>query len=265
MYCTMACASGMLGTRFEGFHGCQARVWVTERAYPMPVGYLRAAFGERTCFIKDHGIHFVGFFQAFGIADQDIVFSTFPNSYHHSRRCSKAERTWASYYQHRNRREHGLCNGIFTAQQHPHNEGKDGNTDHNGYEYSGNAVGETLNGGFAALGRLNGFDDLCQNRLFTYFFSNEREAAGLVECSCKDIVAGFLFCRDRFAGHEAFVDERAAAENFAVYRDFFARPDNDLVAQDYLARRYFYFGAVAIYPDGLRLQANQLLQCVGSI
>jgi len=94
-------------------------------------------------------------------------------------------------------------------------------------------IGQTLDGGFAALRATDELDDAGQGGIPADPRCAHHERAGRVERCADDLGAGRHLDRHRFAGQHARVDRRCALDHEAVDRDLLAGADAQQVADSH--------------------------------
>ena len=94
----------------------------------------------------------------------------------------------------------------------------------------GDAIGQALDGGLAALGATDEVDDAGQRRVAADPRGAHHERAGRVEGRADDLGAGGHLDRHRLAGEHAGVDRGGALDDDAVDRHLLAGPDAKQVA-----------------------------------
>ena len=136
--------------------------------------------------------------------------------------------------------------------------------DHRRHEPAGDLVGEPLDRRARALRLRDHLDDLRKQGVAPDLLGAHDEAAGLVERARDHLAAGLLGDRHGFAGHQGFIERRAALEDDAVHRHFFSRPDAQSVADLEAVDLNLVVGAVvADATRGFRRQFEQRLDRAG--
>ncbi len=198
------------------------------------IGNNRFALGQRSCFVKDRDLDFVGNLEAFRVFNQYPVLCAASGAHHDGRRSGKPQRTGAGDDQDG---DHiGKCRGK-RIQVKPNNECRNGKHKNYGNKIAGYNVRKPLDGRAGALGFRNHFHNPGKHGVRADLRGYKEERAGFVDGCADDCVACFFVDGDGFAGDHGLINTGKSLLDGSVHRDFFARPHADHVANLHLFNR----------------------------
>lgn len=186
------------------------------------------AFGEGAGFVEEDGFGFGGSFEGGGVFDEDAEFGPASGADDEGGGGGESEGAGAGDDEDGDGGEERAFEVLVDGEVSE--EGQDGDDDDDGDEDRGDAVDETLDGGFAGLGALDEADDLGEGGLVADFGGLGDEGGGSVDGTGGEGGTGSFGDGDGFAGEHGFVDVGFAFEDEAVDGDFGTGFEEELVA-----------------------------------
>ena len=129
-----------------------ARRRVSSRSVVRDSQQLRLAFGERAGFVDDQRVDFFHGLEGFGVLDQDSGVGAAAGADHDGHGSGESEGAGAGDDQNRDSVDQRVRETRLRTECEPRDEGDGGERHDCGYEPGGDAIGEALDGGAAALG-----------------------------------------------------------------------------------------------------------------
>ena len=128
--------------------------------------------------------------------------------------------------------EHGEGSGREEAvgEEHPGEEGDDGERDDHGDEEASDSIREFLDRGFGRLSVLDHLDDLSESCIASCSGDEDVHRSESVDGSSDNGVADLLNARERFSGHHRLVDARGSSDDGSIGWDLVSRDDLDVVS-----------------------------------
>ncbi len=124
------------------------------------VGDHRFAFGDGAGFVQNHRGQTGGNLQCPTVFEKHAPFGALAGAGHDRGGCGQTQGTGAGDDQYGHHADHG--GHKIAGDDPPDGKNQQGNHDDRRYEHSGDAIGQGLDGGLAALGLLHQADDLGQ-------------------------------------------------------------------------------------------------------
>ena len=155
--------------------------------------HSRLAFGERAGFVDDQGVDFFHGLEGFGVLDQDSGVGAAAGAHHDGHRSGESQGAGAGDDEDCDRVDQCVRQARFRTECEPGDEGDGGHCDDRGNEPGGDAIGQTLNGGAAALGLSDELDDPGQQGFGADALGAHDERSGGVDGGADDLAARVLF------------------------------------------------------------------------
>ena len=207
------------------------------------VGQRHAAGGDRAGLVEHDGVDPARRLEDLRTLDEDAELGAAPRADEQRRRGGESERARAGDDECRDGR--GERRFGTAADEQPDGERREREPDDHRHEHRRHPVGEPLHLGLAGLRLL---DEPGHDRELGLGADPGRlhdETPARVDGRPDDAIAGTDLDRNRFAGEHARVDGGAAFDDEAVGGDLLARPHDEAVADDEVARRDAHLDAVA--------------------
>ena len=212
--------------------------------------HLGLALGQRSRLVDHQRVDLFHALQRFGILDQHAGLGAASDAHHDRHRGGEAERAGAGDDQHADGGDQAERHPGFRAEHCPGAKGDERHDDHDRHEPAGDLIGQSLDRCARALRLCHHLDDLRKQGIASDLVGAHHETAGLIERARDHLAAGLLRDWHGFAGHQGFVERRAAFKDDAVDRHFFSRPDAQFVANLQIVDLHLMVGAVMIDKAG---------------
>ncbi len=216
------------------------------------------ARGDGACLVEDDGVHAAGGLQYLGALDQDAELRAPPGADHQRGRGGQAQGARAGDDQ--DGHGGGERGRRVVGDEQPRDPGAEREDQDDGYEDSGDPVGEALHLGLAVLGVLHQPGHAGELGVGPDPGGLDEETPGGVDGGAGDGVADGHFDRDGFAGQHGGVHGGAALDDRAVGGDLLAWADDEAVADGERGHRDAHLLARAQDDDVLGAQLQQGLE-----
>ena len=138
-------------------------------------------FGERAGFVDDQRVDFLHGLESFGVFDEDSGAGAAAGADHDGHGSGESEGAGAGDDENRDCVDKRVREARLRTEDQPGDEGNDGDGDDRGNEPGGDAIGETLDGGAAALGLSDELDDAGEESFGAYSLGAHDERSGGVD------------------------------------------------------------------------------------
>ena len=194
-------------------------------------------------------------FERLGVLDQNAVPRCHAGAGHDGGGRGQPERARAGNHQHRD----GVQDGGFPVarRQAPAQQRDEGQADDHRHKHRADLIDQPLDRCFFGLRRLDHAHDARQRRFGADGRGAHDDQPFGIDRAAGDVVTGLLADRQAFAGDQRLVHFGRAFDDFAIDRDAFARPHDDLIANLDRTDRHLRVHALTPKPRGFRPQCIQ--------
>ena len=182
----------MFAGSFEAGGEAQQFGLASERRSDM-LATLRLAFGECAGFVDDQRVDFFQGLEGFGVFDQDSGAGAAAGADHDGHGRGESEGAGAGDDEDGDGVDQRVRQARLRAEAEPYDEGDDGDGNDRGNEPCGDAIGEALDGGAAALGLSDQLDDAREQGFGADALGSHDEGSGAVDGGADDFAAGVPF------------------------------------------------------------------------
>ena len=218
----------------------------------------RFSFGQRARLVEHDRIDALELLQCFRVLDEDASRRPAAGGHHDGHWSRQTERARTRDDQDRNRAEQGEGQPWLWTPETPCDECQHGNTDDDGDEPGGDAIGQPLDGRPRSLRLGHHACDLREQRVAADAFSLHDQAAGCIDGAAGELRGRLLLGRNRFTGHHRLIDGATAFDDRSVNRYFFSGTDSNVISKLHVGDGNFAFDRVANHARGFRRQAKQV-------
>ena len=259
----------MLGTRLQRGGHAKQRIFVHARrgiqqGHACQHGFAR---GEGACLVHGQHADMPGLLQGSAVLDQHAKLRAPPRAHHDGHGRGKTHGARAGHDQHSHKNRQRRCYG-FRAEHKPCKGRHKGNNHDGGHEIKAYPVGQTGDGGLAALSLAHQSYDAGKAGVAAHSVSHKGQRTFAINAASRQLVPRPDGYRDGFAREQRQIKSAFAGQHGAVNGHAPARTQQQMIAHAHLCQRCFFRRGgciVRVEPQGcFRRQAHERAHGVAS-